>query len=158
MNLIYFLLPSSWRMLAIATVTGLLSGSSSAGLIALISIAASRETTSSVISIIWGFVGLALVALITSIISQVVLIRLSQDAVFQLRMRLSRQILSSELSHLEQIGTPRLLATLTEDVQAVSSAVHVIPFLCIDIAIVVGCLLYITWLSWAVLLMVFGLL
>lgn len=158
MNLIYFLLRSSWRMLAIATITGLLSGSSSAGLIALISIAASRQTTSSVISIIWGFVGLALVALITSVISQVVLIRLSQDAVFQLRMRLSRQILSSELSHLEQLGTPRLLATLTEDVQAVSSAVHVIPFLCIDIAIVVGCLLYITWLSWAVLLMVFGLL
>ena len=73
-------------------------------------------------------------------------------------MRLSRQILSSELSHLEELGTPRLLATLTEDVQAVSSAVHVIPFLCSDIAIVVGCLIYITWLSWVVLLIVFGLL
>jgi len=156
MNLIYFLLRSSWGMVAIAMVTGLLSGSSSACLIALISRAASRHTTSSVTSIIWSFVGLAIVALITSIISQVMLIRLSQDAVFQLRMRLSRQILSSELSQLEQLGSPRLLATLTEDVQAVSSAVHVIPFLCIDIAIVVGCLLYITWLSWTVLLMVFG--
>lgn len=156
MNLIYFLLRSSWGMVAIATVTGLLSGSSSACLIALVSIAGSRHTTASLI--IWSFVGLAIVALITSIISQVVLIRLSQAAVFQLRMRLSRQILSSELSHLEELGTPRLLATLTEDVQAVSSAVHIIPFLCIDIAIVVGCLLYITWLSWVVLLIVFGLL
>jgi putative ATP-binding cassette transporter len=144
-------------MVAIAMVTGLLSGSSSACLIALIASAASRHTVS-IMSIIWSFVGLALVALITSVISQLVLIRLSQNAVFQLRMGLSRQILSSELSHLEQLGTPRLLATLTEDVQAVSSAVHVIPFLCIDIAIVVGCLLYITWLSWAVLLMVFSLL
>lgn len=158
MNLIYFLLRSSWGMVAIATVTGLLSGSSSACLIALISTAASRQTTSSVIPIIWGFVGLAIVALITSVISQVVLIRLSQEAIFKLRMRLSRQILSSELKHLEQLGTPRLLATLTEDVQAVSSAVHVIPFLCIDLAIVVGCLLYIIWLSWAVLLMVIALL
>lgn len=157
MNLIYFLLRSSWRMVVIAMVTGLLSGSSSAGLIALIASAASRHTIS-VTSIVWSFVGLALVALVMSIISQVVLIRLSQNAVFQLRMRLSRQILSSELTHIEQLGTPRLLATLTEDVQAVSSAVHVIPFLCIDIAIVVGCLLYITWLSWTVLLMVFGLL
>lgn len=156
MNLIYFLLRSSWGMVAIATVTGLLSGSSSACLIALVSIAGSRHNNASLI--IWSFVGLAIVALITSIISQVVLIRLSQAAVFQLRMRLSRQILSSELSHLEELGTPRLLATLTEDVQAVSSAVHVIPFLCSDIAIVVGCLIYITWLSWVVLLIVFGLL
>ncbi|MBW4634011.1 MAG: cyclic peptide export ABC transporter [Iphinoe sp. HA4291-MV1] len=157
MNLIYFLLGSSWRMVAIAVVTGFLSGGSSASLIALISTAASRSASERLTIIAWSFVGLALVALITSVISQVMLIRLSQNAVFQLRMRLSRQILSSELSHLEQLGSPRLLATLTEDVQTVANAVHLIPYLCIDIAIVAGCLLYITWLSWLVLLMVIGL-
>ncbi|WP_460204882.1 cyclic peptide export ABC transporter [Scytonema sp. NUACC21] len=157
MNLIYFLLRSSWRMVAIAIVTGLLSGSSSASLIALISTAGSQGTTDRLTLLAWSFVGLSLVALITSIISQVMLIRLSQHAVFQLRTRLSRQILSSGLSHLEQIGSPRLLATLTEDVQAVTDAVHLIPYLCIDVAIVVGCLLYITWLSWLVLLMVVAL-
>lgn len=155
MNLIYFLLRSSWRMVAIATVTGFLSGGSSAGLIALISHALGSGTASAAIA--WGFAGLTLVALITSIVARIVLIRLSQDAVFQLQMRLSRQILSSELSHLEQLGTPRLLATLTEDIQAISSAVFVIPFLCINIAIVMGCLLYITWLSWKVFLIVLGL-
>jgi putative ATP-binding cassette transporter len=155
MNLIYFLLRSSWRMVAIATVTGFLSGGSSAGLIALISHAVGSGAASAAIA--WGFAGLALVALITSIVARIVLIRLSQDAVFQLQMRLSRQILSSELSHLEQLGTPRLLATLTEDIQAISSAVFVIPFLCINIAIVMGCLLYITWLSWKVFLIVLGL-
>jgi putative ATP-binding cassette transporter len=156
MNLISFLLRSSWGMVAIAIVTGFLSGSSSAALIALISHAVSQEGNLSIQSLAWSFLGLAIVALITSIISQVVLIRLSQDAILQLRMRLSRQILSSELSHLEQLGTPRLLATLTEDVQAVANAVSVIPFLCIDLAIVVGCLLYIAWLSWKISLMVFG--
>ncbi|MGK7877115.1 MAG: cyclic peptide export ABC transporter [Xenococcaceae cyanobacterium] len=156
MNLIYFLVQSSWGMVAIAIITGFLSGGSSAGLIALLSRAMSSGTTSSIPSIALGFLGLALVALVTSIISQVALISLSQDAVFQLRLRLSRQILSSELSHLEQLGTPRLLATLTEDVQAVASAVFIIPSFCIDIAIVVGCLLYIIWLSWTVFLMVIG--
>ncbi|BAZ88495.1 cyclic peptide transporter [Dolichospermum compactum NIES-806] len=82
------------------------------------------------------------------------LIRLSQNAVLQLRIQLSRQILASELSHLEQLGNPRLLATLTEDVQAVANAVYVIPFLCIDISMALGCLLYITWLSWLVFIMV----
>ncbi|MEH1890076.1 MAG: cyclic peptide export ABC transporter [Nostoc sp.] len=154
MNLIYFLLRSSWGMVAIAIATGFLSGGSSAGLIALISRTASSSTTSRLTSITWGFAGLAIVALITSIISQVMLIRLSQNAVLQLRMRLSRQILASELSHLERLGNPRLLATLTEDIQAVANAVYQLPFIFINLAIVLGCIAYITWLSWLVLLMV----
>jgi putative ATP-binding cassette transporter len=158
MNLIYFLLRSSWGMVAIAVVTGFLSGGSSAALIALIGHAISHSADESLSSIILGFVGLAIVALSTSIISQIVLIRLSQDAVLQLRMHLSRQILASELSHIEQLGTPRLLATLTEDVQAVTDAVRLIPFLCIDLATVAGSLIYITWLYWQVSLMVFALL
>ncbi len=154
MNLIYFLLRSAWGKVAISIVTGLLSGASSACLIALIGSAASPTATSRLTSIAWGFVGLVIVALITSVVSQIMLTRLSQNAIFQLRMRLSQQILSSELSHLERLGNFRLLATLTEDVQAVSNAVYIIPFLCIDIATVLGCMLYLTWLSWAVLLMV----
>ncbi|BAZ69568.1 MAG: cyclic peptide export ABC transporter [Pelatocladus maniniholoensis HA4357-MV3] len=157
MNLIYFLLRSSWGMVAIAIATGFLSGGSSAGLIALISHTASRNLSSSFISIIWAFIGLAVVALVTSIVSQVMLIRLSQNAVLQLRMRLSRQILSSELSHLERLGSPRLLATLTEDVQAVADGVYQMPFLFMNLAIILGCVVYITWLSWIVLVMVAGL-
>ncbi|MDF5706310.1 MAG: cyclic peptide export ABC transporter [Nostoc sp. S4] len=154
MNLIYFLLRSAWGMVAIAIVTGFLSGGSSAGLIALISRAASSGSAERFTSVAWAFAGLAIVALITSIISQVMLIRLSQNAVLQLRMRLSRQILASELSHLERLGNPRLLATLTEDIQAVANAVYQMPFLFINLAIVFGCISYITWLSWLVLLMV----
>ncbi len=157
MNLISFLLSSSWRMVAIAIFTGFLSGGSSAALIALISRAAARDPGSSLSTTAWAFVGLAIVALITSIIAQVMLIRLSQNAVLQLRMRLSRQILSSELSHLEELGNPRLLATLTEDVQAVANGVHQMPSLFINLAIVLGCMAYITWLSRSVILMVIGL-
>lgn len=153
MNLIYFLLRSSWGMVASAIATGFLSGGSSAGLIALIGHAIGSNNATSPTLLAWGFVGLAFVALLTSIVSQVVLIRLSQDAVFKMQMRLSRQILSSELSHLEHLGTPRLLATLTSDVQAISDAVFSIPFLCINIAVVVGCLVYVTLLSAKVLLM-----
>jgi putative ATP-binding cassette transporter len=156
MNLISFLLRSSGGMVAIAIATGFLSGGSSAGLIALISHTLSSSTYSSV-ALAWSFAGLVVVALMTSILSRIVLIRLSQNAVFRLQMRLSRQILSSALTHLEQLGSPRLLATLTEDIQAVSSAVFVIPFLCINLAIVMGGLLYVCWLSWKVFLILVGL-
>ena len=157
MSLISFLLSSSWRMVAIAIITGFLSGGSSAALIALISRAAARDPGSSLSTSAWAFVGLVIIALINSIIAQIVLIRLSQNAVLKIRMRLSRQILASELSHLEALGNPRLLATLTEDVQAVANGVYQLPFLVINLAIVLGCMAYITWLSWSVILMVIAL-
>ncbi|MBF2063449.1 MAG: cyclic peptide export ABC transporter [Calothrix sp. C42_A2020_038] len=154
MNLILFLLRSASGMVVIAILTGFISGGSSASLIALITSASTRSPGSSNFLIAWAFIGLAIISLITSVISQVMLIRLSQNAVFQLRMRLSSQILNSELNHLERLGNARLLATLTEDIQAVANAVYIIPFLCIDLAMVIGCIIYITWLSWLVVLMV----
>ena len=157
MHLFYFLLRFSWKMVAIAILTGFISGGSSAGLIALISRAASREPGSSLTTTGLYFIGLVMVVLISSIIAQVTLIRLSQNAVLQLRMHLSRQILSSKLSHLEELGNNRILATLTEDVQSVADGVYQMPFLFINLAIVIGCLTYITWLSWLVILMVIAL-
>ena len=157
MTLIKFLLHFSWRMVAIAGITGFVSGISSAGLVVLISNAISHLSTASTLWFLADFLGLALIALITSVISQVMLVRLSNQAVFELRMQLMRQILAAELSHLEQLGNSRLLATLTEDVQALTSTIFILPMLCIDLAIVLGCFLYITWLSWAALLLVVAL-
>lgn len=157
MNLIKFLVQSSWQMVAIAILAGFISGASSAGLIALISRAISQGSVAAISLIGLAFVGLTLVALFTSILSQVMLVRLSQQAVFSLRMRLNRQILATELQHLERLGTPPLLATLTDDVQAVADAVRLAPFLCIDLAMVLGGLAYIVWLSWSIFLMVCGL-
>lgn len=154
MNLIYFLLRSSWQMVAIATLTGFLSGGSSAALIALISRSISQGLNQSLDTVAIAFGVLVLVALVSSVTSQIMLIRLAQRAIFQLRLSLSRQILSTELSHLEKLGASKLLATLTDDVQAVSDAVRLVPFLCIDLAIVVGCFTYIVWLSWQVFVLV----
>ncbi|NJO77725.1 MAG: cyclic peptide export ABC transporter [Cyanobacteria bacterium RM1_2_2] len=154
MKLIAFLLRSSGRMVALAIVTGFLSGGSSAALIALISRAVGRS--GSLTPLLLGFVGLALTAAVTSFLSQVVLIRLSQQAVYQLRLHLSRQILATELSQLEQLGASRLLATLTDDVQSITTAVQVMPFLCIDAAIVIGCFSYLAWLYASALVWVIG--
>lgn len=151
MNLLWLLLQASWVNVAIAVLTGLISGGCSARLIALINSAVNEQSTT---NLLWYFVGLALIALLTSVISQVLLISLAQEAVYHLRLRLSRGILSSPLRHLEELGASRLLATLTEDVQTLSNTIFVIPFLCIDIAIIAGCLIYLGWLSGVVFLIV----
>jgi len=146
MKLLRFLLQSSWRAVAIAVAIGLLSGASSAGLIAAIGQALRDESPPA--SLAWAFAALAALALATSILARIVLIRLSQRAIFALQLRLSQQILAAELQHLELLGPPRLLASLTEDVQAIANAVYVLPFLFINATIVAGCLLYVAALAW----------
>ena len=149
MNLIWLLLKASWLQVAIAIFTGLVSGGTTARLIALINKAISDgfQSSNTFSDLAWQFPTFALIVVVNSIISQVLLINLSQEAVYQLRLRLSRGILSSQLRHLEKLGTSRLLATLTEDVATLTSTVYAIPFICVDIAIISGCLLYLSFLS-----------
>lgn len=149
MNLLWLLLKASWLQVAIAVFTGLVSGGTTARLIALINRAISDgfQSSNTFSDLAWQFPTLALIVVVNSIISQVLLINLSQEAVYQLRLRLSRGILSSQLRHLEKLGTSRLLATLTEDVATLTSTVYAIPFICVDIAIIAGCLLYLSFLS-----------
>lgn len=155
MNLISLLLRASWLTVAIAIFTGLVSGASSAWLIALINIAINNNGTNNY-KLVWLFLGLILVVFITGLISQIWLIRLGQKVIFDLQMSLSRRILSASLRHLEELGAPKLLATLTDDVQSLSNLVFVIPLICVDIAIVVGCLFYLGSLSWLVVLVIFS--
>jgi putative ATP-binding cassette transporter len=139
----------------LAILASVISGASNAGLIALINSAISRDRFSST-PLVWTFVGLCLLLPLSRFISQVLLIHLSQKATFDLRMRLSRQILSAPLRRLEEMGPHRLLASLTEDVQVITGALVNIPLICMHAAILVGCLVYLGWLSWTLLLAVLG--
>ncbi len=144
MRFIRFLLEVSWRHIVIATATGFVSGSGNAMIISLINQSVNHALLPNALLY---FAILALFTLITSIVSQFVLIQLSQNAIYQLRMRLSQNILSSPLQHLEKLGENRLMATLTEDIRVLAHAVSAIPNLCIDLATVVGCLVYLAWFS-----------
>jgi putative pyoverdin transport system ATP-binding/permease protein len=151
MNLLTFLLQSSWRMMALAIITGLLSGITNTLIIAIINHLLNHPATA---PLLWSFLALVITMLTTRIISQIVLIRLVQTAIVQLRLRLSQQILASELAHLEQVGAAKLLAMLTDDIQAIANVVGIVPFFCIDLAMAAGGLIYILWLDWRVLVLV----
>jgi putative pyoverdin transport system ATP-binding/permease protein len=155
-NLFYLLLRNAWGTVLLAGLAGLINGGSTAGLVAFINSALNRNDISgSWLS--WGFVGFSFALMITNFSSQVLLVRAAQGAIFQLRLLLSRLILASPLRTLEQIGNPQLLATLTDDVEAVSRSFSVLPGLCNAIAIVAGCLFYMAWLSWTAFLILVGL-
>jgi putative ATP-binding cassette transporter len=78
--------------------------------------------------------------------------KMGQDALYDLRLGLCRQILGAPLRQLETLGPHRLLAALTDDVPTITSIVTVIPILCISIAVTVTCLVYLGFLSWVLLL------
>ncbi|MBD2121925.1 cyclic peptide export ABC transporter [Trichocoleus sp. FACHB-262] len=152
MNLVYLLLKTSWVSVLLAMLTGLLGGASSTGLIALTNTSLTSQNPPTA-ALMRNFASLGLVLLLTTIASQILLARLAQGSIFELRLLLSRQILASPLRQLEALGASRLLATLTDDIQSVANALFSFPVLCIDIAILVSCLTYLAWLS----LSVFGL-
>jgi putative ATP-binding cassette transporter len=157
MNLIWFLLRSSWFNVVTAGLAGSISGVCSAALIASINTAIGANDPE-LNQLLVKFVGLVIIALATNLASQFLLTGLSYDAVYKLRLQLSNWVLNSPLRYLEEQGANRILATLTEDINAISETISVVPFLCVDLTIVISCLVYLFWLSWVVFLITLGLL
>ncbi len=93
------------------------------------------------------FAALCAVVLVTRIGSQVLLSRLSQGSISRLRVGLCRRILDAPLQHLEEIGTHRLLASLTGDVTIVARAMNGIPALGVNLVILACGTVYLGWLS-----------
>ncbi|MBX3301071.1 MAG: cyclic peptide export ABC transporter [Nitrospira sp.] len=149
MNLIQFLLSRSWRLVGLSIVVGIFSGLASAGIIAFVNAAMDSTVSSAIVG--WSFLGLAIVVVTSKAFSELLLVRLGQEAVADLRMHLSREILSAPLRHLEQLGQHRLLATLNDDADVIANAYVHLPIICINAATVLGCLAYLGWLSWPLL-------
>ena len=52
------------------------------------------------------------------------------------------------LRHLERVGAARLLTTLTEDIPSITGVVTVVPVICVNAALVIGCIVNMATLSW----------
>ena len=98
-------------------------------------------------NVVLVFAGLCLLLPVLRFTSEALLIRLTSWAVFELRVRLCRQVLATPLRRLEELGAHRILATLTEDVPVITAALTTIPLICMHGAVIVGCLVYAAWLS-----------
>jgi putative pyoverdin transport system ATP-binding/permease protein len=150
---VYSLLQGHWRKVAFSLCASVVAGASNSALLAFIN-SAVQETGHFIPALAWAFGGLCVVALVSSVLSQVLLTRIGQEWALDFRMRLCRSILSAPLGELQRLGRHRLLATLTEDIEAITSTCLNVPALSINLAMVIGCLCYLGWLSWELLLMV----
>jgi putative ATP-binding cassette transporter len=99
---------------------------------------------------------IALLALVfaSGVAAQVLLIRLTAKAVYELRLTLANRILALPLVKLESLGVSRLYATLTQDISAIANTLGALPILSFHVSIIIGGLSYLGWLSWQWLLWV----
>jgi putative ATP-binding cassette transporter len=155
MKLLRFLLHGSWVIALLATVLGLLGGASNAGLLVLIN-AALHNTATSTVLLVAGFIGLGFARVACAGVSQYLLSVFAQKTTTELRRDLCHKILNTPLRQLEKVGIPSLMVAMTEDVSAVSQALRAIPSVAVDIAMLLGCIVYLGWLSWPTLLTMFA--
>lgn len=157
MNVVRTLLTHSPRAFVGAGLLGLASGVGSAGMLALVNVAIANPAEATAGAGL-RFLLVVLIVMATTAASQMVIVRLAQGVVLDLQRRLVGAMLKASLPALERIGTPRLLAALTADVDAVSRAAPWVAGLWVNALVLAGCLAYLAWLSPAVLGALMGIL
>lgn len=144
---------SRWTI-AIALTTGLISGIGLTGLLAIISSLIVGKAN--VEHPLYVFIALCVVVPTSRLISQSLFNGLATRALFETRLQSCRKILAAPLRSLEEIGPHRLLATLTDDITSLTTALTQIPLLCLHVGVVIACLAYMGSLSWRMLLIILG--
>jgi len=145
MKLILLLLRSSWQVVLLASLVGGVSGIASMSLIAIIHHSLRQADAST--TLMTAFIGICVVVLLTRVSSKLLLTRLSQNTISRLRMKLCRRIVDSPLVNLENIGSARMLASLTGDVAVITQTMNSVPVLCVNIVILLCGAVYLGWMS-----------
>src|SRR5215471_4560657 len=156
MRVLKFIWNTCRGMMLLTTLIALLSGACNAGLVALVS-RALVHTGPTTTTLIIVFIAMGTTKLATNFVSQALLVKFSQGAIADLRRDLMRKILSVPLRNLEEIGSPRILAALTDDVFNVTQALLAIPIITVNVAILLGGAAYLGMSSWKILLACCGL-
>jgi putative ATP-binding cassette transporter len=145
----------SKSMIALAILTSFLAGVGYTMLIALIKNILSAGLSARP-GLIWEFFALCIAIPVCGFASQMILLHLTSKSAYDLRVGLARQILSAPLRQLEKLGSPRLLATVTQDIGSVIELVTLLPQMLTQLAMIGGCMVYLGWLSWKLLLIMLG--
>lgn len=153
MNLLRFFFRGSRAMMISTFGAALLSGACNAGLIAMVNTVLAVQGSPAV-WMLWAFIALGAGRLLSNFVAQIMLAHFSQRNCINLRRDLVSKILAVPLRQLEEVGAPRLMVTLTEDVLVLTEAMLCIPAFAVNVAILIGGGIYLAWLSPMVLIVI----
>ncbi|OLF40053.1 multidrug ABC transporter permease/ATP-binding protein [Psychrobacter sp. Rd 27.2] len=134
----------------------LLNAAVSVGIIAYINHTFISQSVFSALS--WQSLGqfslLVLLLLTTTFLAQYALTRLGHRFVYELRKKLVKQTIDTAVPQIDNLGSARLLASLSSDIQSITTAFVRMPELVQGVILSVGVGLYLGWLSLPLLLIV----
>ncbi|WP_420065258.1 multidrug ABC transporter permease/ATP-binding protein [Pectobacterium colocasium] len=134
-----------WPFLAVILLS-LLSAALGIGLIAFINLQL-IETVNQSLSVLPQFLGLLLLLMSVTLVSQLALTTLGHHFVYRLRGQFIKRILDTNIARIEQIGSAQLLASLSSDIRNITIAFVRLPELIQGIVLTIGSAVYLAWLS-----------
>ncbi|KHS68754.1 multidrug transporter membrane component/ATP-binding component [Pectobacterium brasiliense] len=134
-----------WPFLAVILLS-LLSAALGIGLIAFINLQL-IETVNQSLSVLPQFLGLLLLLMGVTLVSQLALTTLGHHFVYRLRGQFIKRILDTNIARIEQIGSAQLLASLSSDIRNITIAFVRLPELIQGIVLTLGSAAYLAWLS-----------
>jgi putative ATP-binding cassette transporter len=155
MKLVRLVLRSSPFPFILAVAAGLTTGLSGAAFVSLVNTALNGPSNPSG-RLFWQFVGCILAAVVSEAGGAILSARIANSAVLKLRLQLSRRIIETPLRRLEEIGGPRLLGCLTEDINMIAGALPFMLVVFVHLVTISVCLMYLASLSYRAFLGVFG--
>jgi putative ATP-binding cassette transporter len=145
MNLLRYLYRQSNSLFLVAALSAAISGVCSPALIAVISQGSKAAVAPAAFAL--KFFSLCFALLLTRCISQLAMLHLTQNMVFEMRVNLSRKLLACRYKKLQMLGKSELMVILTKDIEGFSSALQASPRLVTDAIVVMACFGYLAWLS-----------
>ncbi|WP_374336353.1 cyclic peptide export ABC transporter [Leeia sp.] len=152
MPYLMYLYRQSRMLLLVATLAGLVCGIAGALLAVLISNGLQGRAIGTMAAV--AFFGLCALILISKTASEMALIRLTQRAIYRMRIRLSHQLLATPQRKLQELGRHGLTTILTRDVEVFTMAFEYLPVAFNNGVVILGCMAYLAWVSWPVFLMI----
>ncbi|KQQ63000.1 peptide ABC transporter [Pseudomonas sp. Leaf129] len=151
MSLFGMLVRASRTRLAVAIGASLVCGLANVLLVALIN-QALNASLQDLTGYALPFVLVIALVMGSQVLSRALFAHLSQQGLATLRLHISRHVVAAPLRGLETAGRGRIQAALADDTTTLSNFFTGFPMLVTSAVVVLGCLGYLAYLSWAIFL------
>lgn len=150
---LFALLKPFWPLVTVCIALGMIGGLSVTALLATIN-SSLHSDAGLTQGVVLGFAGLCLLALLSSILSDMGTNYVGQHVIATLRRQLGEKVLAAPIDQIERYRSHRLIPVLTHDVDTISDFAYVFAPLAISLTVTLGCLGYLVHLSWQMFLVI----
>ena len=100
----------------------------------------------------WTFAGLAIATMLFRTLAAVLFERHGQYALAELRRTIAARVMAADFRRLEVLGRSKIQSALSEHSARVAEFFVSMPAILTNMVIVLGCMIYMAWLSWPIFL------